>query len=78
MMNGLGYGFGLWGIFGMLFQLAIMVGVIYLIVSLFQSFSKPNNERQREKTSLQILEERYARGEIEDEEFMQKRKALKE
>ena len=79
MMTG-GYGFGGWGIFGMFFQIAIMIGVIYLIVLLFQSLfnSSNSNDRREGKTSLQILEERYARGEIDDEEFKQKKKVLKD
>lgn len=81
MMNG-GYGFGGWGIFGMLFQLAIVVGVIYLVVYLFQSVFNRNNStsnyRPEEKTILQILEERFARGEIDEEEYKQKKKILKE
>ncbi|WNF38792.1 SHOCT domain-containing protein [Bacillaceae bacterium IKA-2] len=81
MMNG-GYGFGVWGIFSMLFHIAIVVGVIYLIFYLFQSVFKRNtsdsNYRPNEKTSLQILEERFARGEIDEVEFKQKKKVLKE
>ncbi len=80
MMTG-GYGlFGGWGIFGMFFQIAIMIGAIYLIVLLFQSLFSASESKGRSgtKTSLQILEERYARGEINDEEFKQKKKVLKD
>lgn len=80
-MNG-GYGFGGFGIFGMLFQIAIVVGVIFLILYLFQSVFKRNNSdsnyRPDEKTSLQILEERFSRGEIDEVEYKQKKKVLKE
>ncbi|UCZ53548.1 SHOCT domain-containing protein [Bacillus shivajii] len=76
MMHGYGVGFGGWGIFGMLFQIALLVGFVYLIVYLFQSFTRP--KQNEEKTSLQILEERYARGEISEEEFKTKKRILKD
>ncbi|MCT8139314.1 SHOCT domain-containing protein [Anaerobacillus sp. CMMVII] len=79
MMMAGGYGFGGLGILGMFFQIAMMLGFVFLIVYLFQSFSRSNDKKlsSGEKTSVQILEERYARGEIDDEEFKQKKIVLR-
>ncbi|MGO4886553.1 SHOCT domain-containing protein [Anaerobacillus sp. MEB173] len=78
-MNGI-HGFGGWAIFGMLFQIAIIIGVVYLIVYLYQSTSRRDNnnlnDHHGQKTNLEILEERYVRGEIDEEEFIQKKRLL--
>ncbi|MFV2031278.1 MAG: SHOCT domain-containing protein [Gammaproteobacteria bacterium] len=75
-------GFGGWGMgFGWLFMLLFWGLVILGIVSLIKWLSTGNRNanlppQQRPKTALEILEERYARGEIEREEFEQKKRDL--
>lgn len=78
MMNG-GYGFAGGGIFGIIISIVMVIGIVFLVGYLFVSFSRSNNnnDRTEKKTSLQILEERYAHGEIGEEEFKQKKKTLK-
>lgn len=75
MMGDFGNGFWGVGVIGMVLQLAILIGVIYFIVHLARRFThqqhsnKPNN-------ALEILEERYARGEISEEEFKKMKNVL--
>ncbi|MCD6192100.1 MAG: SHOCT domain-containing protein [Candidatus Aminicenantes bacterium] len=66
-------GHWMWGGFMWLFWLAVLVAVILLIRWLIQS--KPGEQSQSENT-LEILKKRYARGEIDKEEFEQKKRDL--
>ena len=76
MMEGMP-GFGA-GPFGWLFMLLIwgliIFGVIVLIKWLFDTSTKDRGTSK--KSALDILEERYARGEIDREEFEQKKRGL--
>jgi putative membrane protein len=69
-------GFG-WMIFHGVFWLAVLVGVIALIIALAR---RGGSERRvsgpRSSEALNILEERYARGEIQRQEYLQKRRDL--
>lgn len=66
------YGWGPWGIIVMLvFWLLVIAGAVALIRYWMNGRREPG-----ERTSLRILEERYARGEISREEFIEKRKDL--
>jgi len=56
-------------IFMILLWILIMAGSIYLVKYLSQS-------RQQDKTPLDILKERYAKGEINKEEFEKRKKDL--
>lgn len=67
---------GLGWIFMVLVWVLIILGVIALVRWLGTSGSD-RREAQR-KTPLEILQERYARGEIEREEYEQKRRDLEE
>jgi putative membrane protein len=74
MMNDWGFG-GWWGmgfgpVFMVLFWVLVIVGVVALIRSLQ---SRPD---ARDKTPAEIVQERYARGEINREEFEQKMRDL--
>jgi len=68
---GWGYGMGLFGALLMLvFWVAVIVGIVYLIKWLAASTKKPGD------TPMEILRKRYASGEITKEEFEEKKKDL--
>lgn len=66
-----GFGFGHW-FFGILFWIVIVL----ILVGLVRAAGGFGNDRRRDKTALEILEERYARGEIDREEFERKKRDL--
>ncbi|HLM84107.1 MAG TPA: SHOCT domain-containing protein [Candidatus Bathyarchaeia archaeon] len=80
-MFGYGYGhnFGLFG-FGWLIMflvwLLIILGVIVLVKWLVGHDHWEREARKSGNTPLEMLKERYAKGEIGKEEFEQKRKDL--
>ncbi|MDH5203206.1 MAG: SHOCT domain-containing protein [Nitrospirota bacterium] len=78
MMNW-GYGVG-WviGIINIIFWVAVIIGVAYLIKWLSSSSKQSTQEAKRGDSALDILRERYAKGEINREEFEEKKKVLKE
>lgn len=66
-----------WGMsFGWIFMLLFWVLVILGIVAIVRWLSGSNSTRQ--KTALEILQERYARGEIDQQEYQQKRRDLEQ
>ena len=75
MMGGGGWGLfgggmGLWGLLWM----GILIAVpFYLVYSLLNSDGESNDNRP-----LAVLRERYARGELTDEEYEQRRKQLEQ
>jgi putative membrane protein len=75
MMGGWGMGwFG--GFFSMVFWILILVGLVFLIKWLIQSTSRDRTIGDSESRAIDILKERYARGEIDEDEFDSKRKYL--
>ena len=71
-----GFGFGGFGM--LLFWILIIGGIVWLVRSLAKTPNAGSGEpRTRDKTALDILGERYARGEIDKAEFEQKRDDLK-
>ncbi|HBU30221.1 MAG TPA: electron transporter RnfE [Thiobacillus sp.] len=78
MMDGMGT-FGIWAPgFGWLFMLLflglLILGIFALIK--WRPGEPSSRDAPAQKGALQILEERYARGEIEREEFEQKKRDL--
>lgn len=81
MMDGgmFGPGFGWYGLFGMLFNIAIWVGIVVLVVWAVQKFtssghgSRSNGHGYSQSPSARdILDQRYARGELSREEYQEK------
>lgn len=78
MMDGWGgYGGG-WMGFGFFFMAAFWVLVALGIVALLRWLSAPSGGQagERGKTPLEIVQERYARGDIGREEYEQKKRDL--
>ncbi|WP_240928260.1 SHOCT domain-containing protein [Maribellus sediminis] len=68
-MNGMSWGMG----FGWLAGLAILVLIIWAVTKSVNSGNSVPTER---KSALDILKERYARGEINKDEFEEKKSVL--
>ena len=69
-----GMGFG-GGIFMILFWILIILGVVYLIKMLLGGGSEAEKSRE---TAREVLEKRFARGEITREEFEEALEVLKQ
>jgi putative membrane protein len=75
MMGGYGMGwFG--GILMIVFWILILVGLVFLIKWLIQSTGRDKTTGSGSNRALEILKERYAKGEIDKEEFESKKKDL--
>ena len=76
-MMGWGYGMGWFGMILMvLFWIAVIVAIIFLIRWLFVSTGAKGHRAVSEDSPLEILKRRYAQGEINKEEFEQKKRDL--
>ena len=75
MMGGWGMGwFGM--IFMIVFWVLVIVGLVFLIKWLIQSTKSDKDVMRVGTRALDILKERYARGEIDKEEFQRMRADL--
>lgn len=82
MMGGYGgWGWGM-GLFHSLFWLAILGLIVWAVVSVVRSYSASSSNGgltslpPPRSSGLAILEERYAKGEIDREEYLQKKRDL--
>ena len=64
------------GIFMMIFWVLVLVGLVLLIKWLIQSTSRVKSDAGNSNRALEILKERYARGEIDTAEFEKMKLAL--
>lgn len=72
-------GMGWWMVWGGLMALLFWGSIIALAVWVIHSLVRPDHgDAARQRTPLEIAQERYARGEISREEFEQIRKDLRE
>jgi len=62
------------GGFMWIFWVFIIVGIFFIAQSMVKGSS--NNSSSDNETPLDILKKRYARGEIDDEEYERRRKEL--
>ena len=72
--NMMGWGFG---ILGWLFMIIFWILIILGVVALIRYLGGSGKSSDKEKTPLEILKERYARGEIGKKEFEEMKKDLK-
>ncbi|HHI93396.1 MAG TPA: SHOCT domain-containing protein [Gammaproteobacteria bacterium] len=79
MMNDteyLGWSMGFGGLFMILFWGLIIFGIVAVVRWL--TGNGKNTGLPEQKTALDILKERYARGEIDEQEFQRKRRDLEQ
>lgn len=74
----MGYGWGGFGLLGLIFPLIFWTLVIFLLVGLFRSRRGWHNwpEENGGDSAIRILKERYAKGEIDKKEYEEKKKDL--
>jgi putative membrane protein len=70
-----GYAFPYWWI-GAGLRLIVMAAVVVAIVYALRHFSRGGWRGHREESALEILQKRYARGEISKEEFEEMKRNL--
>jgi putative membrane protein len=79
MGSGMGWGYGT-GVFGniimLAFWIAVIVGIIFLVRWLVVSTGRSGHSAKSEDSALEILKRRYAKGEIDKEEFEEKKRLL--
>jgi putative membrane protein len=73
MMYGFGNGWGMGMGYGWIIGLLIVGAIVWLII---RSINQNNVSHQHNKSALDILKERYAKGEIGKEEYEAKKKDL--
>jgi putative membrane protein len=69
---GWGVGFGFGWLLMILFWVLVILGIVYLMKGIAGSAKK----REQEETALDVLKKRYAKGEINKEEFEEKKKDI--
>ncbi len=71
----MGWGYGAFGFFHMIFWIVILGAVIAAVIWFVRT---PGTYRSflRRSSGLDVLEERYARGEINREEYLQKKQDI--
>lgn len=75
--NGMMSGMLGWGILALIFVLAVVVAIAFLIAFLVKRTAGPRENPSIGPTPDDILRQRFAAGEIDDEEFKRRRAALK-
>ena len=75
--TGFGYGFGMMGGFGWIAMLMLVIVVAIVAMGLLKNLFAEHGERARTRQGLRdIVDQRYARGEIDSEEYARKRAQL--
>lgn len=70
----MGFGFG----FGWIFTIIFWVLIVWAIVAFVRAISGKSGDwmKNEEDSAMKILKDRYAKGEIDKEEFEQKKKDI--
>ena len=76
--NGMnGWGYGLMTISMLLFWALVITGVVVVVRYLSRHGGLTSNAQPGHRTPEQILSERFARGDIDDEEYRQRTEVLR-
>jgi len=73
--DGAGWGSGFWMLGGLLLVIGVIVLVVWMVTRSSRAGEPPTQGSAR-STPSQVLAERFARGEITEQEFEQAKKAL--
>lgn len=68
--SGFNGGWSAWMIIPMIFRFLIIVGIIYVGIKLFKGHIGKNNN------AIKILDEKYAMGEISEEEYLKRKNII--
>lgn len=71
----IGGGMGIWMFFNMIFWILVIVGIVLLAVSIARTAERGEHPKV-EESALDILKKRYARGEINKEEYEEKKRDI--
>ncbi len=71
MMGWSGFGW-----FFMIFFWVLVIAAFFIFIKWMNDQNRHNGVPEKEKTAMSILEERYAKGEIDREEFLKMKKDL--
>lgn len=69
----MGYGMGGGMVFGGILWIVFVAIIIYVLIHLLRGDDRATFGPNRRSAALDVLEERYARGEIGRDEFLEKR-----
>ncbi len=70
-----GYGFG-YGLIHMVISIVVIIAIVFFVMWLVRTMSPAHHPGMRRSSGLDVLEERYARGEINRDEYLQKKKDI--
>lgn len=74
----MGYEYGNMGWFGMLIFFILVGMVIYLLIKPSQNNDRNFMSQNGGNNALDILNQRYAKGEVSDDEYQHKKKMIRE
>ncbi len=65
-----------WGWVMMAFVLLLIVGLVAVLIYALTRDSRGSSHARRESSAIDVLDHRFARGEIDDEEYRKRRELL--
>ena len=64
------------GFLGFIFHIIGWIILVFIIIAIIKAFKKGKGSRWMSDSAMELLRERYVKGEITKEEFEQKKKDL--
>ncbi|OGW36778.1 MAG: hypothetical protein A2Y97_13560 [Nitrospirae bacterium RBG_13_39_12] len=74
-MMGWGYGW-IWYIVMVAFWIAVIAGIVFLVQRMAKTSGSDSRNDMPQDSAIEILKKRYARGEINKEEFEEKKRDI--